>query len=295
MNTSLFFSFFCSPFAISAYKQLGTYLTERGLDFLLERAARDNSNSLEQLHSQLFLALDEALKLTCEHFNWEYDCNAIAETFVRDDNPWLSIDSPEKLQEIFMAAIGHPVAEEVVAYWLKILKTTVTRYNHLNNYIQQNQIEYIVQQIKQMSERRCKISQREFVIIVDFLIMLLDFYTAWNKLAFLDPANTEKEYAFYELWNPITEQIQEINKYSLENVAILHSAGIYINSCLLIYSNLSDNIRRDMEVNNCRASMLTAQLLSNSYPVMKEVLIKYMEDGTEYLENNTDVVELDIE
>lgn len=130
---------FTSSSALAAYSFLGNYIGEKALDKLLS-AKPEQLNSIELISRQLYEALEEALKLTCSRYKWEYDDHAISDTFVDGGNMWSGINSPEKIIDVLCFAIGNDhsnlITDEIAEYWLDAFKKGVACRQQLFNYLQ---------------------------------------------------------------------------------------------------------------------------------------------------------------
>lgn len=129
---------FTSSSAVAAYSFLGNYIAEKALDKLLTEKP-EQLKSTELISRQLYEALEEALKLTCSRYKWEYDDHAISDTFVEGANMWSGIDSSEKIIGVLCFAIGNDhsniITEEIAAYWLDAFSRGVACRQQLFNYL----------------------------------------------------------------------------------------------------------------------------------------------------------------
>ena len=129
---------FSSISAISVFNFLGNYFGEKFLDKLL-KTKPEQLESSELISRQLYDALNESLKITCEENKWEYDNHAISDTFCEGKNMWTGIDSPAKLISVLSVAIGNEhcnlITEEIAEFWLDAFNREVACRQQLFNYL----------------------------------------------------------------------------------------------------------------------------------------------------------------
>ena len=138
LNPDSLSALFSSSCAIAVYGFLGNYMGEKALDHLLV-AKPEQLKSSELISRQLYEALDEALQMTCTEYEWEYDADAISETFSEGENMWAGIDSSAKLIRVLSYAIGDDngnlITEDVAEFWLDAFSRGVACRQQLFNYL----------------------------------------------------------------------------------------------------------------------------------------------------------------
>lgn len=138
LNPDSLSALFSSSCAIAVYGFLGNYMGEKALDHLLV-AKPEQLKSSELISRQLYEALDEALQMTCTEYEWEYDADAISETFSEGENMWAGIDSSAKLIRVLSYAIGDDnsnlITEDIAEFWLDAFSRGVACRQQLFNYL----------------------------------------------------------------------------------------------------------------------------------------------------------------
>lgn len=129
---------FSNSSAVAVLGFLGNYIGEKILDRLLS-AKPENLKSNELISRQLYEALDEALKITCTEYKWEYDKYAISDTFSEGKNMWAGINSTAKLISVLSFAIGdnhsNLITEEIAEFWLDAFNREIACRQQLFNYL----------------------------------------------------------------------------------------------------------------------------------------------------------------
>lgn len=137
LETLIFF--FTSESMIAFVKKFTTeYMSEKATDKILSFAkSKFTDNSFEY---QLISLLDETLESTCSHFGWEYDMNAMTETFILEWQNLNSVTSEDGLKSILYCAIGNDSSEKVYRYWIECFSKNVSnpKYQWVYNYINNN-------------------------------------------------------------------------------------------------------------------------------------------------------------
>jgi len=137
-------------FALAEIQQFFlTYVAEKVLDGVVGGIAnsirsRVNKDSIEQ---QLLESLETALEETCKHFSWEYDFDALTDTFFFSCSKMNGIHSEEALRTILENAVGVKVDTAVLEAWLYHFHVEVTKPKHswlynlvvLNDILEQSQ------------------------------------------------------------------------------------------------------------------------------------------------------------
>jgi len=109
-----------------------SYIATKGLDGLL-----NGTSPKQTIGSQLVICLNKALHKTCNHFEWEYDSEAITETFLYHWGSIKTVDTSESLSSIIEKAVGRSINSEVLEYWTHSFNEAVSdpQYLHLSTYL----------------------------------------------------------------------------------------------------------------------------------------------------------------
>ena len=133
--------FFQTQSVVAAFTFLGEYAVGKALDNIIRKSNEDLDSS-ELISKQLYEALNESLKITCKHLKhiiFEYDDTAIKDTFTLNDNPWIAINSQEKLVSILKNAIGldsfNLLNTSDILYWFYAFNTAVSNRTALYNFL----------------------------------------------------------------------------------------------------------------------------------------------------------------
>lgn len=152
---------FSNSSAVAVFGFLENYIGEKILDKLLT-SKPEKLNSSELISRQLYEALDEALIITCTKYKWEYDNQAIFDTFSEGKNMWAGIDSPVKLISVLNFAIGNNnsnlITEEIAEFWLDAFSRAVACRQQLFHYLHS-------QEIRQIQHHSGNISDSRFLTI----------------------------------------------------------------------------------------------------------------------------------
>ena len=159
LNSELLAILFSNSSAVAVFSFLGNYIGEKFLDKLLA-SKPEQLNSSELISRQLYEALDEALIITCTKYKWEYDNQAIFDTFSEDKNMWAGIDSSFKLISVLNFAIGNDnsnlITEEIAEFWLDAFNRAVACRQQLFHYLHG-------QEIRQIQHHSCDVTDNRYL------------------------------------------------------------------------------------------------------------------------------------
>lgn len=133
------------------------YAAEKALDYGKDKAVGAFKNEQVSIQKELFAALNKALQDTCEHFGWEYDENAIFETFIiAYKEAWQSVDSfanEDSLKDIISEAVGKDVDDDVLQYWCYTVNTNIASFTKLQAFLMSRKIEAIYDNTREGADR----------------------------------------------------------------------------------------------------------------------------------------------
>lgn len=120
------------------------YLAGKAIDKAVDVHAQ--RNDVASIQSELFSCLNSALQELCIQQGWEYDEEAINETFssccdIRELAASGSEEAKEKLAGILINALGHEVDEDALECWKNIFIDNICHSPSLNNYFVQSKME----------------------------------------------------------------------------------------------------------------------------------------------------------
>jgi len=109
-----------------------SYFAERALDSVIGGIASGLKKRLakDSIEYQLLESLENALCETCKHFEWEYDFDAITDTFLFSFEQMDGIHSEDSLKKILETSVGIAVDDAVMEYWLYCFHVEVTKPAH---------------------------------------------------------------------------------------------------------------------------------------------------------------------
>lgn len=103
----------------NAMQFIEEYMATKGADALLSFLMNRNQASMHSVETQFIQCLDTALAETCRYAGWEYDDQAIEQTFHYTDELIKSNDDLQTfLPQILSMAIGHPFDEHIQDIWM---------------------------------------------------------------------------------------------------------------------------------------------------------------------------------
>lgn len=159
LNSESLSVLFSNSNTVAVFGFLGNYIGEKILDKLLS-SKPEQLNSNELISRQLYEALNEALIVTCTKYEWEYDDQAIRDTFLEGKNMWAGIDSPVKLISVLNFAVGNDnsnlITEEIAEFWLDAFNRSVACRQQLFHYLHS-------QEIRQMQHRPSYITDNTYL------------------------------------------------------------------------------------------------------------------------------------
>lgn len=112
-----------------------SYIAEKTFDGIIKYTIKHYKKT--SLECELIEALEDSLHDTCKHFNWEYDSNAIVDTFVVSVYELGNIDTNEQLKTILESAIELKVDDDILSFWINSFHKQVAKPERkwLSNYI----------------------------------------------------------------------------------------------------------------------------------------------------------------
>lgn len=157
LNSESLSVIFSNSSAAAVFGFLGNYIGEKILDKILA-SKPEQLNSSELISRQLYEALDEALLITCTKYKWEYDNQAIWDTFSEGKNMWAGIDSPVKLISVLNFAIGNNssnlITEEIAEFWLDTFNRAVACKQQLFHYLHSQETHEIQHHSGDIADKR---------------------------------------------------------------------------------------------------------------------------------------------
>ena len=122
---------------------LAEYYLGKGLDHITDQISQVSRGRItgEELHAvQLYQALDDALRKTCDYFSWEYDRDAIKRTLSSYGVSWADFSERHILEKILENAVGPETLERdkerYFNKWEQTFQHELTSHEELFHYLQ---------------------------------------------------------------------------------------------------------------------------------------------------------------